>query len=212
MPRYAYDRLTALDNSFLVLEKPNAYMHVASTQIFDAGPLGLPDGGVDAEAIKSLVASLLHLIPRYRQKLRYIPIEGRPVWVDDERFNSHEKRCEEHRLELLRTLEEVFGTKDSDHWRTELNARQMSADIIEEYSYPADDPSVVRNRYIIDVQDEATGPQRMLGFPVHMSESPAALGRRAPRLGQHSAEVLRDLAGASDAEIAQLESAGVVAS
>jgi len=42
MPRYAYERLTALDNSFLVLEKPNAYMHVASTMLFEAGPLKRP--------------------------------------------------------------------------------------------------------------------------------------------------------------------------
>ena len=48
MARYAYDRLTALDNSFLLLERPNAYMHVASTQTFEVGPLATPDGGLDA--------------------------------------------------------------------------------------------------------------------------------------------------------------------
>ena len=87
MARYAYDRLTALDNSFLILEKPTAYMHVASTQIFDVGPLRTLDGGVDAEAIKKMIAASLHMIPRYRQKLAWIPIENRPVWVDDRRFN-----------------------------------------------------------------------------------------------------------------------------
>jgi WS/DGAT/MGAT family acyltransferase len=87
MARYAYDRLTALDHSFLLFEKPNAYMHVASTQIFEMGPLRTPDGGVDAEAIKRAVADSLHRIPRYRQKLMTIPIEGRPVWVDDPTFN-----------------------------------------------------------------------------------------------------------------------------
>jgi WS/DGAT/MGAT family acyltransferase len=87
MARYAYDRLTALDNSFLVLEQPNAYMHVASTQVFDAGALRLPDGGIDARAFKRLVAASLHLIPRYRQKLQNIPFENHPVWVDDDQFN-----------------------------------------------------------------------------------------------------------------------------
>ena len=87
MAHYAYDRLTALDNSFLILEKPNAYMHVASTQVFETGPLRRPDGGVDGEAIKALVAASLPLIPRYRQKLAWIPVEGRAVWVDDDRFN-----------------------------------------------------------------------------------------------------------------------------
>ncbi|MBW2313057.1 MAG: wax ester/triacylglycerol synthase family O-acyltransferase [Deltaproteobacteria bacterium] len=87
MTRYAYDRLTALDHSFLLLEKPNAYMHVASTQIFEVGPLRTPEGGVDAQAIKDATAASLHQIPRYRQKLVKIPIEGRPVWVDDPTFN-----------------------------------------------------------------------------------------------------------------------------
>jgi WS/DGAT/MGAT family acyltransferase len=86
MPRYAYDRLTALDNSFLVLERPNAYMHVASTMIFDAGPLRKPDGGVDADAIRERVGASLHRIPRYRQKLAWIPFENHAVWVDDDRF------------------------------------------------------------------------------------------------------------------------------
>ena len=61
MARYAYDRLTALDNSFLILEKPTAYMHVASTQIFEVGPLRTLDGGIDAEAIKKMIAASLHL-------------------------------------------------------------------------------------------------------------------------------------------------------
>ncbi len=87
MPRYSYERLTALDNSFLVLEQPNAYMHVASTQILEAGPLGKDDGGIDADAFKRLVAASLHLIPRYRQKLRNIPFENHAVWVDDPEFN-----------------------------------------------------------------------------------------------------------------------------
>jgi WS/DGAT/MGAT family acyltransferase len=86
VPRYAYDRLTALDNSFLVLEKPTAYMHVASTMIFEAGPLRLPDGGIDADAIRERVGAQLHRIPRYRQRLAWIPFENHAVWVDDDRF------------------------------------------------------------------------------------------------------------------------------
>jgi WS/DGAT/MGAT family acyltransferase len=87
MARFSYDRLTALDSSFLVLEKPNAYMHVASTQIHEAGPLETAAGGIDADAIRELTAASLHEIPRYRQKLSYVPLENHPVWVDDDRFN-----------------------------------------------------------------------------------------------------------------------------
>jgi diacylglycerol O-acyltransferase / wax synthase len=87
MTQRAYDRLTALDNSFLVFEGHDTHMHVASTMIFEAGPLRSRDGGIDVERIRDYIGSRLHLIPRYRQRLAYIPIEGRAVWVDDERLN-----------------------------------------------------------------------------------------------------------------------------
>jgi diacylglycerol O-acyltransferase / wax synthase len=82
-----YERLTALDNSFLLLERPNQYTHVASTLVFDAGPLRLPDGGIDFAAIREAHARVLHRIPRYRQVLKYIPLESHPVWIDDPAFD-----------------------------------------------------------------------------------------------------------------------------
>lgn len=87
MARSFYERLTALDSSFLLLEKRNSPLHVASTLTFEAEPLRTPEGGIDAERIKRHMASELHRIPRYRQKIRWIPFTSRPVWVDDDRFN-----------------------------------------------------------------------------------------------------------------------------
>ncbi|MEW6270931.1 MAG: wax ester/triacylglycerol synthase family O-acyltransferase, partial [Thermodesulfobacteriota bacterium] len=87
MARYAYERLTALDQSFLLYEDGCSHMHVASTATFDAGPLATPDGGIDIERIREFVSSRLHRIPRYRQKLAYVPLRDQPVWVDDDRFN-----------------------------------------------------------------------------------------------------------------------------
>jgi WS/DGAT/MGAT family acyltransferase len=87
MPRYSYERLSAQDASFLAAETPTVHMHITGTQIFDAGPLAAADGGVDFAAIKRSVESVLHLIPRYRQRLKWIPFENHPVWVDDHHFN-----------------------------------------------------------------------------------------------------------------------------
>lgn len=89
MPRYAYDQLTFLDNSFLILEGPNAPMHIAGTAMFTGGNLIGAGGGLDIDAIRAFVASRLHLIPRYRQRLAGLPLQGRPVWVDDPHFNIH---------------------------------------------------------------------------------------------------------------------------
>jgi diacylglycerol O-acyltransferase len=84
-----YDRLSGLDNSFLVTEdvQPTGAMHVASTQIHEAAPLRREDGSLDIELIEEYVVSRLDRLPRYRQRLAYTPIEGHPVWVDDATFD-----------------------------------------------------------------------------------------------------------------------------
>src|SRR4051794_24425315 len=77
----AEDRLTGLDASFLHLEDGTAHMHVAAVLIFDGDP---PEQGEVAKALEAR----LHLVPRYRQKLAFVPFDqGRPVWVDDPHFN-----------------------------------------------------------------------------------------------------------------------------
>jgi len=86
MPGF-YERLTALDASFVGLEDVNTHMHVAAALVFEPGPLATPDGGLDMERIRAWVESRLHLIPRYRQRLAWVPLERHPVWVDDDRFN-----------------------------------------------------------------------------------------------------------------------------
>jgi crotonobetainyl-CoA:carnitine CoA-transferase CaiB-like acyl-CoA transferase len=126
--------------------------------------------------------------------------------TDDERFDSHEKRCESNRRELIDELERAFQLKPADHWRDAIAERNLSADVIEEYSFPANDEAARRNRYVIEV-----GADKSLGFPLLLADSPPRLDRRAPFAGQHSAQVLSDLLGYDEDTIVELEAAGVVA-
>ncbi len=87
MARYAYERLSPQDNDFLLWERQGLPMHTAGTQIFRAGPLARPDGGIDFAAIRTATERVLHRVPRYRQKLRWIPGTRQAVWVDDAHFN-----------------------------------------------------------------------------------------------------------------------------
>jgi len=89
MAKYAYDRLTFLDNSFLIMEKENTPMHIAGTATFDATPLTKPDGSLDIDTIRSYIESRLHLIPRYRQRLQQSWFQSAPIWVDYGYFNIH---------------------------------------------------------------------------------------------------------------------------
>lgn len=128
----------------------------------------------------------------------------------DPRFDGHEKRCGEHRLELIAALEDAFSRRPAEAWRAELDARQLSADVIEEFDWPAHDPQALRNRYLLDLPRPGGGRERGLGFPVFLSESPARLDRRAPALGQHGAQVLAERLGLSEDRIAALEARGVL--
>jgi diacylglycerol O-acyltransferase len=75
------DRLSGLDCSFLHLERDGAHMHVASTMTFE-GP------APDRDEFLHHLSSRLHLVPRFRQKLRFVPLgQGRPVWIDDPHLN-----------------------------------------------------------------------------------------------------------------------------
>jgi diacylglycerol O-acyltransferase len=75
------DRLTALDTSFLHLEDDSAHMHVASVMLFDGDP-------PPHDELIAAIESRLHLVPRYRQKLAFVPFgQGRPRWVDDPHLN-----------------------------------------------------------------------------------------------------------------------------
>src|SRR4051795_5514799 len=81
MAQQHFDRLTALDASFLAQEGPSSHMHVGALARFEGPPPPF------AEVLDSL-RMRLHLVPRYRQRLQVPPAgTGRPLWVDDPTFN-----------------------------------------------------------------------------------------------------------------------------
>ena len=87
MSRYMYERLSAQDNSFLVAEHANMPLHVGAVAIYELGEMASEAGGVDVRKFKQALEAQLHRIPRYREKLQWVPVENRPVWVDDPHFN-----------------------------------------------------------------------------------------------------------------------------
>ena len=81
MAQEHFDRLTAIDASFLAQEGASSHMHIGALTVLEGPP---PPFGEFLDIIRGR----LHLVPRYRQKLSFPPIEtGRPVWVDDPDFN-----------------------------------------------------------------------------------------------------------------------------
>src|SRR6266849_6155524 len=74
------DRMSPLDASFLYIEDANNPMHLGGVAVFEGPPPSYGD-------LIRLVVRKLQLVPRYRQRARFVPFDlGRPVWVDDPHF------------------------------------------------------------------------------------------------------------------------------
>ena len=77
------DRLSALDVSFLYLEEPSTPMHVGGLLTFQP-----PPEGFDYDGLVALIGHRIGLVPRYRQKVKWVPGNlASPVWVDDPDFD-----------------------------------------------------------------------------------------------------------------------------
>src|SRR5690606_13089231 len=77
------DRLDAVAVSFLYLEEPTAPTQVGSVAVFEP-----PAEGFDYDTVLALVRDRLALVPRYRQRVRWVPGHlANPVWVDDDQFD-----------------------------------------------------------------------------------------------------------------------------
>jgi diacylglycerol O-acyltransferase len=73
--------MSPLDASFLHVEDAVTHMHIGSVGIFE-GP------APSLEQVTAAIAAKLPLVPRYRQRVRFLPLAiARPVWVDDPHFN-----------------------------------------------------------------------------------------------------------------------------
>ncbi len=73
--------MSPIDSSFLHIENETTPMHIGGVSIFEGPPPPF-------EQLREMVAGKLDLVPRYRQKVRSVPLAaGPPAWIDDPHFN-----------------------------------------------------------------------------------------------------------------------------
>ena len=83
-----YERLTALDATFLRIETPHEPQHVGSLSVLESAPLRDESGRIRIDDLRDHVARRVHKVPRLRHKIMQVPYDqGRPVWVDDAAFD-----------------------------------------------------------------------------------------------------------------------------
>jgi WS/DGAT/MGAT family acyltransferase len=85
--QFHFERLGSDSASFLLVEGARHFTHATTVHIFESGPLAGAEGGVQFATIRRAIEAALARVPRYRQRLRWIPLEDYPVWIDDAEFN-----------------------------------------------------------------------------------------------------------------------------
>ena len=93
------------------------------------------------------------------------------------------------------------------HWLALLEANDIPCGPINNYAQVFADPQVVAREMVVETEHPTLGRLKTLGSPIKMSATPPDVSRRAPQLGEHTDEVLRE-AGFSGGEIAALRQSG----
>lgn len=116
---------------------------------------------------------------------------GLTALAKDPRFRTNERRLE-NREELNRRVAEVTSRKPMAAWIEFLNKEGVPCGPINNVAQALEDPQM-RHQNMVLTLDPAAGGLRILGFPVKLSDTPAALARPAPKLGEHTGEILARL-------------------
>ena len=143
--------------------------------------------------------------PSFCKVVGIAELEGSP------QFKDVATRGQNYR-ELIKILDQVFLTKNSDVWLSLLGSANLIATPVNTIGGLASDPQVIVNNYVVEMNHPVAGKIKVGGAPIEFSDTPMDMTRcRAPYLGEHTDEVLKTVAEYSDSEIAQLRSEGVIA-
>ena len=133
---------------------------------------------------------------------------GRPELVRDPRFSDRAARLAQ-RPALVAEIEKATTGEPRAHWLGRLDAAGVPSGPINSYPEALADPHTLARGMVVDLVHPGAGAVKALGVPVKLSDTPGAVDRPAPLLGQHTAEILTEL-GYSDAEQQELRAARVI--
>jgi len=128
--------------------------------------------------------------------------------VNDPKFNTLANRSANGR-ELVGIFDEVFAGKTRDEWMAILGEHGCIFTPVQDICDVVEDPQVMANNYMIEIDHPVHGPTRTMGFPWDLSQTPASWRRKAPELGEHTDEVLLEM-GYSKEDLAKFRQDGVI--
>lgn len=133
----------------------------------------------------------------------------RPELLTDERFSTNLKRTE-HASELKVIFDEVLHKKTIQEWLDQLEEAGIPCAPINTIDKVISDPQINFRNMIVESEHPVAGKIKMAGVPVKMSETPGSVDFPAPMLGQHTEELLNELLGLSQEQVAALRAKKIV--
>ena len=121
-------------------------------------------------------------------------------WARDPDFLDNTARVR-NRDRLVQQIESVTSGRTRQEWLAELDAAGIPCGPINNYGETFADPQVRAREMVLTIDHPTLGVIQALGSPIKMSATPPNAARRAPLLGEHTEEVLRE-AGVSEEDIA----------
>ena len=115
-----------------------------------------------------------------------------------------------NREALVLAIEKVTRTKPAEHWLALLRRAGVPCGEIADYRDVFNDEHLLARKFFVDLEHPVLGTLRGLGSPMRLGRTPVRHRRAGPRLGEHSADVLREL-GWSDADVDDLAGASIIA-
>ena len=142
---------------------------------------------------------------------RFCEFAGCIEMTTDPLFSTNAARVKNRKI-IVPLIQEIIKKKNSKHWLEGLEAEGVSCGPINRLDEVFADEQVIAREMQLTMDHPATGkrPIDLISSPIRMSETPTSYRYSPPVLGQHTDEVLRDIADLSNDEIATLRSEGVV--
>lgn len=138
---------------------------------------------------------------------RFCDILGAPEWVTDERYKDKQGRSI-NRDSINAEINRRLAAQDCAYWVERFNEGGVACGLINDVKGVFEEPQVQHLGIVKDVVSIHHGPQKMVGQPVQLQRTPSTIVRSAPKRGEHSEEILKEL-GLEVGELSSLKSKGV---
>lgn len=132
-----------------------------------------------------------------------------PELENDTKFDTPEARAE-HAAELVEIIEGIFQTKTYAEWIDILTANRLVwSPVKTPLEVVTQDEQAKANDFFVEWDHPKYGKIKVLNNPIKWSKTPAEIKCKAPELGEHTDEILKEF-GYSEDDIAKMKEAGII--